>query len=321
MKPNEEMRPLPPIGEIAPGTLVWGSLFNAASALLYRWWGILDAPEGTATDRFWEDLFEEDVRVAAPDVAADGLAALRQAVHSLDPKYESSHHLGYDDIRVFWREPDVYEIKARYLVQSRAGDRVTTERRSCAASVATGADGRLRFRNIDENDEGATSDRSFEPSYVINRARATSTRFQAHMDSLTGKTDDMRDLMMPVLELHGLVAAKKDESAVDADYSDVNELRKSIAGSDTVADNTIRDFDAFTAWFATAPALFSYGLHKLERLEVKPLPDRRYETIAQYEWRAETVNGAKIETHHPLTWVLVDTDEAFMRIEKLLPFG
>ena len=42
--------------------------------------------------------------------------------------------------------------------------------------------------------------------------------------------------------------------------------------------------------------------------------------VAQYEWRAETVNGAKIETHHPLTWVLADTDEPYMRIEKLLPF-
>ena len=321
MNTNDEMRPLPAAGHIAPGTLVWGSLFNAASALLYRWWGILDAPCGTNTVLFWGHLFEEKVRVKTPEFAVDSLAALRDAVGALDCQTERSHHLGYDDIRVLWLGPGIYEVRATYATQRRTKAFVSSDRRSSVMVVTMHTGGRLLIKRAEEKIEQEEPDRTFEPSFILNRARATSTRFQAHMDSLTGKTDDMGDLMMPVLELHGLVAAKKDESAADADYSDVNELRKSIAGSDTVADNAIRDFDAFTAWFATAPALFTYGLHKLERLEVTALPERRYETIAQYEWRAETVNGAQIETHHPLTWVLVDTDGPYMRIEKLLPFG
>lgn len=318
---QDAMLPLPSDGTIAPGTLVWGSAFNAASALLYRWWGLLDAPPGTETARFWEKLFEDGVRVNTPDVTADSLASLRDAVARMDRQIERAHHLGYDEIRLVWRETGLSEVRATFTTQRRSGDTVSTDRRSCVAVVQHDPDGRFAFRSIDERIEHAEPDSPFVASYVVNRARATSTRFQAYMDALTGESNDMRDLLMPVLELHGLVAAKKDGSIADADYSDVNELRQSIAGSDTVADNAIRDFEGFSAWFATTPALFTYGLHKLERFEVTPLPDRRYEAIAQYDWRAETINGAKIETHHPLTWVLADTDEAYMRIEKLLPFG
>jgi hypothetical protein len=140
------------------------------------------------------------------------------------------------------------------------------------------------------------------------------------MDSLTGDASAMRDLMMPSLELHGLVASKADRSSAGSTMTGVDDLRKSVAGSDKVVGDAITDFAAFAEWCATTPALFVYGLHKLEHFTVKPLPDRRYETVAQYEWHAQTVNGAKIETHHPLTWVLVETDEAYMRIEKLLRF-
>ena len=103
--------------------------------------------------------------------------------------------------------------------------------------------------------------------------------------------------------------------------TDVNTLRKSVAGSDAVDDNAIRTHAAFAEWFATAPLLFRYGLHKLQHFAIKPLESDRYETVAQFEWRAETLNGARIETHQPLTWIMVEGGETYMRIEKLLPFG
>ena len=77
------------------------------------------------------------------------------------------------------------------------------------------------------------------------------------MDSLTGDASGMRDLLMPALELHGLVAAKADRSSAGASpVTDVDDLRKSVAGTDSVADNAIRDFDGFATWFATAAGPF-----------------------------------------------------------------
>lgn len=297
---TDTMQPLPIDRPIAEGTLVWGSDFNAAVSLLYRWWSILDAPPGTDTSQFGNDLFDD---------AFD--------TDEQRPLTPSAHHLDHDDYRLHWVDGELFRLVAHYTLQS-AGE---SERRMLSALLRKRSDGRLVIRAIDDRANAALPATDFMPSYVVNRARATSTQFQAHMDSLTGDTTGMERLMMPVLELHGLVASKADQSsAVDEAMTNVDDLRKTIAGSDAVADNTIRDFAGFSAWFATAPALFAYGLHKLEHFAVTPLDDDRYETVAQYEWHAETVNGAKIETHHPLTWVLVETGEAFMRIEKLLPF-
>lgn len=315
------MTPMPAGGYTEPGALVWGSQYNMASAQLYRWWSLVGAPAGTNTARFWSNLFEEDVQLITPELRAGSLGSVQAALAAADRAILHAHHVSHEDVYLAWLEPGLLELRASLVVQREAEGATVSQRRRCVAVLCETAEGELLFRKIEETVDAEERNSAFAPSYLDNRARATSTRFQAHMDTLTGRTDGMRDLMMPVLELHGLVAAKRDESAADADYSDVNDLRKSIAGANELPANVIRDFAGFSEWFATAPALFNYGLHRLERLEVKRLPERRYEVLAQYEWVAETVNGARIETHHPLTWVMVETDEAYLRIEKLLPFG
>ena len=314
---TEAMRPLPTDRPIPEGTPVWGSDFNAAVSQLYRWWSLLDVPEGTETRRLADGVLDRAFAVRTPELSASSPHELERALLEVRAVPNRSHHLGYDDYRLHWIDGTDFRLDARFDMQ--AGE--TNERRSITAILRRQQSGLLAILALDEAAEGSLPRRDFASSYVENRARATSTRFQAHMDSLTGDASGMRDLMMPVLELHGLVASKADRSSAgDEPLTDVDDLRKTVAGSDSVADNAIRDFDGFAAWFATAPALFAYGLHKLERFAVTPLANRRYETVAQYDWRAETVNGAEIETHHPLTWVLADTDEAYMRIEKLKPF-
>jgi hypothetical protein len=313
---TDAMRPLPD-GPVTPGTLVWGADFNAAVTMLYRWWGLIDAPRDVPTVLFADAMFADDVVVDSPDLGRIDRLSLARAIEDYRASGASAHHLEYDDYRLRWIDGATFGLEARFVVQ-RGGLR---ERRKLDAVLRKGADGGFAICSIREQTEGALPAAAFVPSYLVNRARATSTQFQAHMDSLSGDATGLRGLMMPVMELHGLVASKADQSSGGSDtLTDVEDLRQSIAGTDHVADNAIRDFAAFSDWFATAPALFSYGLHKLEFFSLTPKPDRRFEVVAQYDWRAETLNGAQIETHHPLTWVFVDTDEAFMRIEKLLPF-
>ena len=297
---KEEMAPLPS-GIVPEGTLVWGADFNAAVSQLYRWWGALDAPAGT------------DLTLLRSNLLTLG-SPLYDILPSDDP---TAHHLDYDAYRLKWINGAEFRLEADYDVQT--GDR--TDRRALVAILVKVGDGGMLIRSIEERQLATLPARAFEASYVLNRAKATSTRFQAHMDALSGDAAGLRDLLMPQMELHGLVASKADASvAREGPLTDVDDLRNSVAGTATVADNVIRDFAGFQAWFATAPALFSYGLHKLEQFSVEPLPDGRFSTVAQYDWRAETLNGARIETHHPLTWILVDEGGAYMRIEKLLPF-
>ena len=311
---SDPMKPLSTDRPIAEGTPAWGADFNAAVSLLYRWWSLLDAPKGTDTSRLADDLVNATYSIKTPEFIAVDHDDLRAASAAAA---RSAHHLGHDDYRLYWIDGERFRLTADYTVQ--IDDRC--ERRSLVAILRKTTAGLFVFDRLDETSGAALPDAPFRSSYLDNRARATSTRFQAHMDSLSGDASRMRDLLMPVLELHGLVASKDDRSSAGGEaLTDVDDLRKSVAGTDNVADNAIRDFAGFAAWFATAPQLFAYGLHKLEHLAVTPRPDRRFETVAQYEWVAETLNGARIETHHPLTWVFVDTDEPHMRIEKLLPF-
>lgn len=316
------MRPLP-TGAIPVGTLVWGSDFNAASALLYRWFGVLEAPAELDLSAFYADLFYDDCSVDLPQIRAVSLAALKARVAEIRGDGVRAHHLGCDDIRLSWSAPDRFRLTAACSMQHRDVAGATATRQvAVVADVARRADGRLLFTRLAGDAGPVRHDVDFVPSYAMNRARSAIIAFQAEMDALSGEASGARELLMPILELHGLVASKKDQTqAGGVDLTDVNTLRKQIAGADHVPENLIRDFDGFAAWVASTTGLFNYGLHRLERVEVTPLPDHRFEVIAQFDWQAETANGARIELHQPLTWIFVDTDERFMRIEKLLPFG
>lgn len=306
-----------------PGTPVWGTDYNAAYALLLRWWGVLDAPAHVQTAPMWADLADEEFSATLPDLQGMGRLAVIASVDALRHQGSSSHQLGFDDLRLAWTAPGVYQLDADVVEQRVVQDGSTLTRRCCVrAKLRKRADGAMVLRHIDGSVGAAEPATPFVPSYAVNRAKATMVQFQTHTDLLTGDAEGMRELLMPTLELNGLVNSKADQTRGDAAFTDVRSLRETISTSERRQDNVIRNFEDFTAWFATAPALFRQnGFHKLERFEVTPLADDRYQVIAQFHWQAETLNGAKIDLHTPLTWILVETGEKYMRIEKLLPFG
>ena len=295
-----------------PGTPVFGTDYNAAYALLLRWWSVLDAPA------------DDDLEVALPELNAKGIAPAKAAIADLRSSGSRGHHLGFDDLSVSWMGDGRYRLSANAFEQTRGPDGKDASQ-LCAyhAEMRKRSDGIMVFSRIactTLEDEPQTA---FADSYAINRAKATMVQFQTHTDLLTGDAGPLRELLMPDLELNGLVNSKVDKTkADDAAFTDVRNLRGSISTGERAQDNVIRDFNEFSTWFRSCTALFrKNGFHKLERFEVTPMPDRRYQVIAQFHWRAETLNGAQIDLHTPLTWILVETGEKYMRIERLLPFG
>ncbi len=317
------MEPLTSDGDIPTGALVWGSDYNAASALLYRWWGLFEAPVDVDTSGWFAGLFADEARIRTPHLQAETPAAAAAEAQRLRRSGRWAHRLGYDDLRLRWLGADSLELAATFSVDEQSpGSSCVRERRVLSAQLNRAANGGLCFRTIDDRREEPGKAAEFEPSYEANRALSLITQFQAHMDSLRSDAEPVRELLMPDLELHGLIASKRDESQGDgAALNDIGSLRRSMAGGGPAPANVIRDFDGFAAWVRSASALFRYGLHKLEDFRIRPTADRRFEIVAQFDWRAQTVNGAKIELHQPLTWIIVETGERFMRIEKLLPFG
>lgn len=306
------------------GTPVWGTDYNAAYALLLRWWSALDASSDVDTSPFWADLADDDFDLASPDLSATGASSVKSAVDELRSHGGRSHHLGFDDLRLSWLGHGRFQLDASAVEQTRRREGAAVGRRCAYRGVLRKRpDGIMVFCGMTVTVQGDDTSTDFDESYAVNRAKATMVQFQTHTDLLTGDARPIRELLMPDLELNGLVNSKADKTRPDdAAFTDVRNLRGSISASERAQDNVIRTFDEFSDWFSSCTALFrKEGFHKLERFEVTPLPDRRYQVVAQFHWMAETLNGAKIDLHTPLTWILVDTGDKYMRIERLLPFG
>lgn len=306
------------------GTPVWGTDYNAAYSLLLRWWGLLEAPASVDVTPFWEDLVDTEFSVATPDLCVDDARSAAASVDAFRAKGERSYQLGFDDLHLGWIAENLFQLDARSIEQHHAPDGGTTTRHcSCRAVLHKRPDGRLVFRRIDGAIESDEPETPFVSRYALNRAKATMVQFQTHTDLLTGAAAPMRELLMPALELNGLVNSKADETKAGSEtFKDVRNLRESISKSERRQDNVIRTYAEFSDWFASCAGLFKKdGFHKLEKFAVTLLADDRYEVVAQFHWQAETINGVKIELHHPLTWILAETGDKYMRIEKLLPFG
>lgn len=302
------------------GDLVQGSDFNGASAALYRWWGVFEAPDDVDTTPFLADLFDDDVHIRLLDLDFTGADKAQAVIAGLPKGMRRSHHLDDDNIAVTYLGNNLFRIEAHFIYQIVEPDgELKSGTSSYAHILKKRDDGKFVITEINGKIGPSLPMTEFYPSYQRNRAKASIIQFQTIMDSLSGDAEPLRELMASELELHGLVAAKADNSDdVGGEITDYKELKKKL--DDTGADESvIRNFDQLDQWFATGPDLFTYGIHRLEAFDGEPEGENSYVAVAQFDWKAETVNGVKIELHQPLKWTLVDTGDKYMRIAKMQP--
>lgn len=297
--------------------------FNAACSALYRWWGVFEAPEGTDTSVFLDGLLDERVTVQLPDLGIDltGAKAVAQLAAALPPGSSRSHCVADDGIQVSYLGDGLYRLQAQYTYQLQSPDgRVTGGRSEYDAVLKKLGRARMAFTKIVGRRVATVSPTAFESSYRLHRVKAVLLQWQAHMDTLSGDSSGLRELVMPEMEFHGLIAAKVDHSQVrDTVVTDFTEMKGMLAGTDGKEETVIRGFDGVTRWFATGPSLLKRNIHRAEEFRISALPDNRYDVVAQFGWFAETLNGVEIELHQPLEWVIVERGEKYMRLEKLRP--
>ena len=178
----------------------------------------------------------------------------------------------------------------------------------------------MQFTRIREQRGDAAEQGDFGSSYRLHRIKAVLLQWQSNMDTLNGDSSGLQELVMPKMEFHGLISATVDHSERrNGVVKDFTEMKGMLAGTDGKEETVIRGFDGVTKWFATGPSLLKRNIHRAERFEITPLSDDRYRVIAQFGWYAETLNGAEIELHQPLEWIIVERGEKYMRLEKLQP--
>ena len=179
---------------------------------------------------------------------------------------------------------------------------------------------RMTFTKISSKGGALLERAQFDSSYRLHRIKAVLLQWQANMDTLSGNSSGLKELVMEDLQFHGLIAAKTDHSkAQQTVVKDFTEMKGMLAGTDGTEDTVIRGFDGVTAWFATGPSLLKRNIHRAEEFRITPLSADRYGVVAQFGWYAETLNGVEIELHQPLEWVIVERGEKYMRLEQLRP--
>lgn len=297
--------------------------FNAACSMLYRWWGLFEAPAGTDTSSFFEGLLDERVHVQMPDWGIDiaGIDAVRKLMSALPADSRRSHSVRDDEIQVTYLGDGLYRLQVHYEYQLQSPDgRVVGGHAYGDHVLKKHGRAHMTFTKI-AGKRGDTLERAvFESSYRLHRIKAVLLQWQAHMDTLSGDASGLQELVMPEMEFHGLIAAKQDHSKPrDGVVTDFKQMKGMLAGTDGSEDTVIRGFDGVTKWFATGPSLLKRNIHRAEEFRVTPLADDRYGVVAQFGWYAETLNGVEIELHQPLEWVIVDRDEKYMRLERLHP--
>lgn len=297
--------------------------FNAACSMLYRWWSLLEAPAGTDTSSFCDGLLDEQVHVQMPDWGIDisGAASVRKMVAALPADTRRAHSVRDDAIQVSYLGDGQYRLQVHYQYQLQSPDgRVVGGDAYGDHVLKKHARANMTFTKIGGKRGDTVERAAFESSYRLQRIKAVLLQWQAHMDTLSGDASGLRELVMPEMEFHGLIAAKVDHSKPrDGVVTDFKEMKGMLAGTDGSEDSVIRGFDGVTKWFATGPALLRRNIHRAEEFRITPLADDRYRVVAQFGWFAETLNGVPIELHQPLEWVIVDRGEKYMRLERLQP--
>jgi hypothetical protein len=226
-----------------------------------------------------------------------------------------------DAFQVSYLGDGVYRLRAPFSWQSQTADgRSLGGQGECDHLFKKIGPARMQFTRIREKRGDSVEGGPFESSYRLHRIKAVLLQWQSNMDTLNGDSSGLQELVMPEMEFHGLISATVDHSERrEGVVKDFTEMKGMLAGTDGKEATIIRGFDGVTKWFATGPSLLKRNIHRAERFEITPVGNDRYRVIAQFGWYAETLNGAEIELHQPLEWIIVERGEKFMRLEKLQP--
>lgn len=275
------------------------SYVNAATALLYRWWGLVEGPPGTDISPYFADLFADDVHVKMTNIDVTGIDKVRAGFAAIPKGNVTAHHVR--SIEVTNLGAGNFRLQAEFVYQTLQADGVMRSGEGFYDHrIKLRPDGEMIFTKINARLGNKVDMGPFQSTYIDHRARAVIQQFQAVLDANNGSGARLAELVKPDAIFANLLAPSADAK-----------LDK--------WDQTLHGPKELAAWADQGPKLFKSVSHnKLEIFKVRAIGGGRYEAIAQFDFLAATHSGKWIEKHEPRTWILHDEGGKYMRIEKLL---
>ncbi|MEM8981810.1 MAG: nuclear transport factor 2 family protein [Pseudomonadota bacterium] len=270
---------------------------NLAEALLYRWWGIFEAPDDVDVTPFFDELFSADVYLAMPGVELSGDEAIRTAFASLPPDNGRSHQLINVTVRPLTATN--FQLDAAFTYQiARPDGSIDAGYSRYRHEMIKQSDGSFRIANLTADLGDSLAIDVFEPSYATNRARGTLVQY-------LGITDLLHSDYAPLQQ-------------VFSDRSEVIGMFDPLVETHNVrGDGILRGVDEIRAWLSTRRDHYQWVSHKLSQFEVESVGDRTYRATAMVAVQAQPIDGPLVDVALPIELSFEDNDGRFMVITRI----
>lgn len=270
---------------------------NRAEALLYRWWGIFEAPDDVDVAPFFDDLFTDDVYLKMVDVELSGFEAIKTGFSNLPLDNGRSHQLS--DVQVTPIGENIFQLDAAFTYQIALPEgSVAAGYSSYRHEITKQPDGRFLLSKLTAELGDAISITEFEESYAINRARGAIVQYLGLTDDLHSDYADITVVLSDGAEIRGMFDPEKES---------FNER----------GDGVLRGREEITNWLASRRQNFQWVSHRLTAIEVSTVAENVYQADATVGVEAQPHKGETIRVTLPIGIELTDDGGRFMKITRI----
>lgn len=270
---------------------------NLATALLMQWWDMFEAPRDADRSFLADKIFADDVVLHMQAGDLHGVDAVRAALAAIPETNGRSHHLHTLDLSPLG--DDLYALEATFQYHIAHTDGTVEAGESAYHhTVRKTSEGHFVLAEINAEVLESLSDVTFIPSYEVNKARGALAYYLGTTDILIDAYPDLKNVLAEDAEIHGMFDPQKQT------FNDRG-------------DGVLIGYDEISPWLASRANAFEAVAHTIGAIEITGQDGSRFDIKAQIETQAWPKSGDEISVSLPISFVMTDTGEQFMRIARI----
>lgn len=259
-------------------------LQHAVLAQYHRWFQVYERPINNQTLANQVDLLTDDVQINSISSSVTGHAEYRTEVMKLPKHVKNSHKVQSTSVA---KTSDGAKIAAKVIYRGQQPDGAVNAFNLSYDMTLTHRLGDLpQFSNMTISLDSPREGDEFIDAYVENRVKSFLHNWLYLVESVNGDSEPFKELLA--------------EEGLSLAFSAQGE--------------PISNFDQFKVWNSMAPKMLSASSHQVENLQFEG--SDKIKMTVEFPWQALSIDGKKItgKTHH--TWMLLDTNERFLRLKE-----